>query len=223
MALMMHGRSTYMRPACATGAFTVVTVVVVANVPVARTMAASKLAVDRLTRRGLTRPPEVFSENMCPPSFPCSGAVPHADVDAAVRDKTSKALDAPCVFHEEAYGARGESRGTRQSLPPRGAAISSLAHRASAAQLFVRPRYRNHDPAAPPRSLESSERYEERGFMKVELTSPGFWTVTERNRHWSVRATGFGGHLIMDRRGQVVLTTSPTGRRILNAVNRLVR
>lgn len=58
--------------------------------------------------------------------------------------------------------------------------------------------------------------------MKVELISPRFWMVADRGRWWTVRTTGFGGHLIMNSRGQVVLKTTRTGAHVINALNRKV-
>jgi hypothetical protein len=44
--------------------------------------------------------------------------------------------------------------------------------------------------------------------MKVEAITPHFWTVSTLRRRWTVRATGFGGHLILNSRGNVTLTNS---------------
>ena len=54
--------------------------------------------------------------------------------------------------------------------------------------------------------------------MQVAETTPRFWTVEGGDgRCWTVRATGFGGHLILNARGQVVRTGGATGQRVLAA------
>lgn len=54
--------------------------------------------------------------------------------------------------------------------------------------------------------------------MDVEQIGHRFWMVTEDARWWTVRATGFGGFLILNSRDRVVVTNGPTGQRILASV-----
>ncbi len=58
--------------------------------------------------------------------------------------------------------------------------------------------------------------------MRASEASPRFWNVDDgKGRRWTVRSTGFGGHVILNSRGQVVSTSGATGRRILAAVRQI--
>lgn len=56
--------------------------------------------------------------------------------------------------------------------------------------------------------------------MRVVELNPRFWGVDDGGaRRWTVRATGFGGHLILNARGQVVRNAGATGQRVLAALS----
>lgn len=54
--------------------------------------------------------------------------------------------------------------------------------------------------------------------MRVVQISEGYFEVSDGDKWWTLRSNGFGGWLICNRRGQVVASGGPTGKKLIQAV-----
>ena len=54
--------------------------------------------------------------------------------------------------------------------------------------------------------------------MRVQQIDSDYFEVSDGDKWWSLKRTGFSGWFITNRRGQVVRSTGPTGKRLINAV-----
>ncbi|WP_158498026.1 hypothetical protein [Mycolicibacterium austroafricanum] len=54
--------------------------------------------------------------------------------------------------------------------------------------------------------------------MRVVQISEGYFEVSDGDKWWTLRRNGFRGWLICNRRGQVVASGGPTGKKLIQAV-----
>lgn len=58
----------------------------------------------------------------------------------------------------------------------------------------------------------------EKRALKVVQVEADYFEVSEGDKLWTLARTGPSGWFITNRRGQVVLATGPTGKRLIQAV-----